>query len=148
MSHSSRSHGLSTQGLPILQCLLELAQTHVRYVGDTIRPPHPHLTCIRPERISLGLPGNGIIFLLSTPLFRTVFISYKMSTSTLTYQERSLVLFPTSFNLCENAGIHLESWLSSFHHTPFVLNVSLSHYLNVSNVSLLDTSPHRLIVCL
>ena len=138
----------STQGLPILHCLLEFAQTHVHYVGDAIQPSHPHLTYIQSEQVALGLPGNNLIFPLSTLLFKVIVILYKMSTSTFTYQERSLVLFPMSFNLCKNAGIHLESWLSSFYHQPFVLNVSLSHYLSVSNVSLLDTSPHGLTVCL
>ena len=31
----------STPGLTILHHLLELAQTHVRWVGDAIQPPHP-----------------------------------------------------------------------------------------------------------
>ena len=31
----------STPGLPVLHCLLELAQAHVHRVGDAIQPPHP-----------------------------------------------------------------------------------------------------------
>ena len=36
----------STPGFPVLRYLLEFAQTHVHWVGDTIQPPHtllPHL---------------------------------------------------------------------------------------------------------
>ena len=31
----------STPGLPVLHCLLELAQTYVHGVSDAIQPPHP-----------------------------------------------------------------------------------------------------------
>ena len=31
----------STPGFPVLYCLLELAQTHVHWVGDAIQPSHP-----------------------------------------------------------------------------------------------------------
>ena len=31
----------STPGLPVPHCLLELDQTHVHWVGDTIQPSHP-----------------------------------------------------------------------------------------------------------
>ena len=31
----------STPGFPVLQCLLELAQTHVHWVHDAIQPSHP-----------------------------------------------------------------------------------------------------------
>ena len=34
----------STPGLPILHCLLELAQTHAHWVGDAIQPSHPLLS--------------------------------------------------------------------------------------------------------
>ena len=35
--------GCSTPGFPVLHCLLELAQTHVHWVGDAIQPSHPPL---------------------------------------------------------------------------------------------------------
>ena len=31
----------STPGFPVFHCLLELIQTHVHWVGDTIQPSHP-----------------------------------------------------------------------------------------------------------
>ena len=36
-----QSHGLSTPGFPVLHHLLELAQTYIHRVGDTIQPFHP-----------------------------------------------------------------------------------------------------------
>ena len=34
----------STPGFPVLHCLLEFAQAHVHWVGDTIQPSHPLLS--------------------------------------------------------------------------------------------------------
>ena len=31
----------STPGFLVLHCLPEFAQTHIRWVGDAIQPPHP-----------------------------------------------------------------------------------------------------------
>ena len=41
VSDSLRPHELSTPGLPVHHQLLELVQTHVHRVGDTIQPSHP-----------------------------------------------------------------------------------------------------------
>ena len=38
----------SMPGFPILHYLLEFAQTHVHWVGDAIRPPHPLLSSSPP----------------------------------------------------------------------------------------------------
>ena len=43
MSYSFRPHGVQHEGFPVLHCLPELAQTHVRWVYDTIQPSHPLL---------------------------------------------------------------------------------------------------------
>ena len=56
----------STPGFPVLHYLLELAQTHVHWVSDTIQPSHPsHLvpfsSCLQP------FPASGS-FLMSQPL--------------------------------------------------------------------------------
>ncbi|CAI9178473.1 unnamed protein product [Rangifer tarandus platyrhynchus] len=39
LSDSLRPHGRSTPGFPVLHHLLELAQTHVRRVGDAVQIP-------------------------------------------------------------------------------------------------------------
>ena len=40
-----RDHmGCSSSGFPVLHCVLELAQTHVHWVGDAIQPSHPLLS--------------------------------------------------------------------------------------------------------
>ena len=47
MSDSLRPHGLQdyiTPGFPVLHHLLELAQTHVHPVGDSIQSSHPLLS--------------------------------------------------------------------------------------------------------
>ena len=41
VSDSLRPHGLQHAGFPVLHQPLELAQTHVHWVGDAIQPPHP-----------------------------------------------------------------------------------------------------------
>jgi len=41
MSNSSQPHDCSTPGFSVLHYLLELAQTHVHCVDDTIQPSHP-----------------------------------------------------------------------------------------------------------
>ena len=56
----------STPGLPVHQQLLELTQTHVHRVGDTIQPSHPLLSLyVRQQKRhryieqSFGLCGRG-----------------------------------------------------------------------------------------
>ena len=47
----------STQGLPVLLCLLEFAQTHVHWVSDAIQPSHP----LSPTSFALSLfPHQGL----------------------------------------------------------------------------------------
>ena len=41
MSNSLRPHGLQHNGFPVHHQLLELAQTHVHWVGDAIQPSYP-----------------------------------------------------------------------------------------------------------
>ena len=41
MSDSLWPHGLQHARLPVLHYLLEFAQTHVHWAGDTIQPSHP-----------------------------------------------------------------------------------------------------------
>ena len=41
VSDSLHPHGCSTPGFPVLRHLLELAQTHVHQVSDTIQQSHP-----------------------------------------------------------------------------------------------------------
>ena len=41
MSDSLQPHGLQTPGFPVHHQLLELTQTHVHWVGDSIQPSHP-----------------------------------------------------------------------------------------------------------
>ena len=43
----------TTSGFPILHHLLELAQTHIHWVGDAIQPPH-HLSSLSPPAFSLS----------------------------------------------------------------------------------------------
>ena len=43
MSNSFWPHGLQHTGFPVLQCLLEFAQTHVLWVSDAIQTSH-HLS--------------------------------------------------------------------------------------------------------
>ena len=43
----------STPGFPVLHCLLELAQTHVCWVGDAIQPSHP-LSSPSPPALNLS----------------------------------------------------------------------------------------------
>ena len=43
----------STPGFPVLHCLLEFAQTHVRGVGDAIKASHP-LSSLSPPALSLS----------------------------------------------------------------------------------------------
>ena len=44
MSNSLWPHDCSTPGFPIHHQLLELAQTHIHWVGDSIQPTHPLLS--------------------------------------------------------------------------------------------------------
>ena len=44
----------STSGFPVLHLLLELAQTHVHWVGDAIQPSHP-LSPPSPPALNQGL---------------------------------------------------------------------------------------------
>ena len=53
----------STPGFPVLHCLLELAQTHVHWVGDASRPSHPLLS---PSPSAFNLPSTRI-FSMSWP---------------------------------------------------------------------------------
>ena len=45
----------STLGFPVHHQLLELAQTHVHLVGDTIQPSHP-LSSLSPPAFNLSQP--------------------------------------------------------------------------------------------
>ena len=45
MSNFCSPKDLNTQGFPVLHHLLEFAQTHVHWVGDTIQPSHLSLPC-------------------------------------------------------------------------------------------------------
>ena len=56
---SLRPHVLHTAGFPILQQLLELAQTHVHRVGDAIQPSHPLLS---PSPPALNLSQKQSLF--------------------------------------------------------------------------------------
>ena len=47
----------STPGFPVLQCLLELAHTHVHWVDDAIQPSHPLLPS-SPPAFTLS-PASG-----------------------------------------------------------------------------------------
>ena len=49
----------STPGLPVHHQLLELAQTHVYWVGDTIQPSHPLLS---PSPPTFNLPQHQGLF--------------------------------------------------------------------------------------
>ena len=44
-------HGLYTPGFPVHHQLLELAQTHVHWVGDAIQPSHPLSSLLLPPSI-------------------------------------------------------------------------------------------------
>ena len=43
----------TTPGFPVLHCLLELAQTHVHWIGDAIQPSHP-LSLSSPPALNLS----------------------------------------------------------------------------------------------
>ena len=49
MSSSFRLMDKSTPGLPVHHQLLELTQTHVHWVSDTIQPSHPLLSLLLPS---------------------------------------------------------------------------------------------------
>ena len=49
----------STLGFPVLHHLLELAQTHVHRVGDTIRPSHPLSS---PSPLAFSLSSIRVFF--------------------------------------------------------------------------------------
>ena len=51
--------GCSTPGLPVLHHLLELAQTHVRWVSDAIQPTHPLLS---PSPLAFNLSQHQGLF--------------------------------------------------------------------------------------
>ena len=53
MSDSCDPMNCSTPGLPVHQQLLELAQTHVHWVGDATQPSHP-LTRSSPSALNLS----------------------------------------------------------------------------------------------
>ena len=55
MSDSLQPHGLQHTRLPVLPHLLELAQTHVHWVGDAIQPSRPLLS---PSPPALNLPQH------------------------------------------------------------------------------------------
>ena len=58
MSDSLLPHGLQHTRPPVLHCLLELAQTHVHWVGDAIQPSHPLL----PPSLALDLSQHQGLF--------------------------------------------------------------------------------------
>ena len=49
MSSSCDPMDCSTPGFPVLYCLLEFAQIHVRWVSDAIQPSHPLLPLLLPS---------------------------------------------------------------------------------------------------
>ena len=51
----------STPGFPVLHYLLEFAQTHVHWVGDTIRPSHPRSS---PSPPAFSLSQHQGLFLM------------------------------------------------------------------------------------
>ena len=56
MSDSLECHDCSMPGFPVYHQLLELAQTHVQWVGDAIQPSHPLLSP-SPPALSLSFPS-------------------------------------------------------------------------------------------
>lgn len=61
------------------------------------------------------------------PPFKAIFVFCKMSISIVTLQERLLVFFPTSFNLCKNASIHPRRWPLSFHLRSFKIRFKFNN---------------------
>ena len=56
----------STPGFPVLHCLLEFAQTHVRWVGDDIQPSHP---LSPPSPLALNFPCIWVFLKLKKNFF-------------------------------------------------------------------------------
>ena len=70
----------STPGFPVLHHLLELAQTHVHWVGDAIQPSHPllsHLCLLLPPSIfpSIRVFSNVSACLIRWPKYWSFSIS-------------------------------------------------------------------------
>ena len=66
-------HGLQYASFSVNHHLLEFAQTHVRWVSDTIQPSHPLSSCSPP---AFDLSQNQGLFLWVSSLHQAVKVSY------------------------------------------------------------------------
>ena len=78
----------STPGFPVLHRLLELAQTHVRWVGDAIQPSHP-LSSPSPPAVYVS-QDHGLFQWVSSSHKVAKLLEYCFSTSP--YNEYSVLI--------------------------------------------------------
>ena len=150
MSDSLWLHGLQQLGLPVHHQLLEFTQTHIHWIGDTIRPSHPLnvLNVLTPIFCWWVELWSLLLFQFSsvTQLCLTIWdpmnhstpglpVHHQLPESTQTnvhwvsdaIQPSHPLLSPSSpaFNLSQHQGLF--KWVSSSHQVAKVLEFQLQH---------------------
>ena len=102
VSNSLRSHELQHSGLPVHHQLPELAQTHVRWVGDAIQPSHPMLTLLLLPSIfpSIRVFSNESAFSIRWPKYWSFSFSISPSNEYSGYSSYFLYLCAYPLTVC------------------------------------------------